>query len=370
MTKTHKLVIRRLQEESAMTHLIDIAITPSTLRRFYPLNGMDELSLKEVNKHARLDNLGMHEILFREGSDDADVIYLLKGSIKLTSENGASFILDADSDQALYPIANIKPRKFSAYVFAEHAAIARIPSRILEGHLHRQSKNTRVVGNTITHEENSRVLDSDWMMAMKRTPLFQKLQEEYITQLFHVMEEKNYRSGERVVIQGEEGDYYYMIKEGKCIVSRNNGQKDIVLAELGPTASFGEEALLTRSRRNATVTMATNGVLMRISKLDFEQFMQQPVIQWVNPVEAGDLLKNGAIPVDVRKDAEKHTTFKQAIRIPSYMLRNQLKTLSRSKRYVLLCDDSRDSALASYLFSQRGLDSYILRNTSPSAMHH
>ncbi len=353
-----------------MLHLTDIAINPTTLSRFYPLNTFHDEDLKLVNKHARMDHLNMHEILFKEGSDDEDVIFLINGQIKLSSENGASFILDAESEQALYPIANIKPRKFSAYVFSDNAAIARIPAKIVESFMDKSDKAPRIVKNTISQNPESRILDSDWMMAMKRTPLFQKLQDEFVTQLFHVMEEKHYAAGEPVVIQGEAGDYFYLIKEGRCVVSRHNGSRQIVLAELGPTESFGEEALLTRTQRNATVTMINDGVMMRISKKNFEQFMQQPVIQWVNPVEASELLKKGAIPVDVRKNAENLKSFKQAIKVPSYMLRSQLKKLSKTQSYLLLCDDSRDSALASYLFSQRGLESYILRNDPKPAVHH
>jgi len=342
-------------------------ITPNILKRFYPLNTFQEEDLKTVNKQAHLNNLSRHEILFSEGSEDEDVIYLINGSIKLTSENGASFIMDADSEQALYPIANIKPRKFSAYVNSETAAIARIPVKAVENYMPGNDKGSYFGKNTITHQNDMRVLDSDWMMAMKRTPLFQKLQEEYISQLFQVMEEDRFTSGQHVVLQGEEGDYFYMIKEGQCEVSQFNGTKQVILAKLGPTESFGEEALLMRKPRSATVSMLTDGVLMRISKSDFEHFMYQPVIQWVNPVEAGKLLREGAVPVDIRKAREGQKSLPNALKIPVALLRSQLKTLEKEKSYLILCDDSHDSALASYLFGKFGLDGHILRNEPKAA---
>jgi len=345
-----------------MMHLTDIAIKPDTLNRFYPLNSFDQQALKNLNKFAKLDHLNRYEILFREGSDDEDVYYLISGKIELSSNTGARFVLDAEADQAQYPIANIKPRKFSAYVYSETATIARIPASQIEAFMDLTASDRYFGKNVISHETDKRVLDSDWMMAMKRTPLFQKLQDEYVTRLFHVMEEKTYKAGQHVVLQGETGDYFYLIKKGKCIVSQHNDTRQVVLTELGPTESFGEESLLTHTKRNATITMLSDGLLMRISKQDFEQFMQQPIIHWVNPTQASALLKQGAIPIDVRHDAAELKTLKTAIRIPSNMLRNEIKKLRTDKRYLLLCDDSRDSALASYLFSQRGIDSYILRN--------
>jgi len=344
-----------------MMHLIDIQLNAETLKRYYPLNTLALEDLRDVYRKSRLSNLSRHEVVFKEGSNDDDVIYLISGTIRLRTETGTTFELSADADQALYPIANIKPRRFSASVVSDHAAVAYIPSSLINKLLPKKTAKVCFVNNTMVHhEEDKRILDSDWMMAMQHTPLFRKLPEETVAELFHRMEEKTYKAGDSVITQGELGDYYYLIKQGECQVSRNNGQKDIVLAELGATDSFGEDALLTRARRNASVTMISDGSLMRISKNDFEELLQQALVKWVNPVQATQLLKHGAITIDVRKDSTGHKAFKQALRIPSHLLRHQLRSLSRKHRYLLLCDDSRDSALAAYLFSQRGLDSYIL----------
>jgi CRP-like cAMP-binding protein len=337
-----------------------IILTPKFLKKFYPLSLFSDDDLNDLIRKTKVDNFGRMEILFKQGSTDEDMIYLMFGSIQLKSEDGIGFVLDSDSEQALYPIANIKPRKFSAYVMSDSASVARIPTKLVEDMLARQAKG-KAAKAAVSHDPG-RVLDSDWMMAMKRTPLFQKLQDEFISQLFQVMDEKIYNAGQKVIRQGEEGDYFYLIKEGRCNVSRFNGKIDIDLAELGPTGSFGEEALLTKADRNATVTMITDGRLMRISKKDFEQFMYQPVVHWIAPTEAAKLLKSGAVPVDVRQSNASQKALKNAIKIPYLSLRNELEKLDKDKSYLILCDDSREGAVASYLFSKFGLDGYILRN--------
>jgi signal-transduction protein with cAMP-binding, CBS, and nucleotidyltransferase domain len=337
-----------------------IILTPKFLKKFYPLTLFSDDDLNDLIRKTRVDNFSRMEIIFKQGSVDEDMIFLMLGGIQLKSDDGVGFTLDSEAEQAAYPIANIKPRKFSAYVVTETASVARIPTKDIEDLLARQSK-TKTAKSVVQHNPG-RVLDSDWMMAMKRTPLFQKLQDEFISQLFQVMDEKTYKTGDKVIRQGEPGDYFYLIKEGRCNISRFNGKIDVDLAMIGPTESFGEEALLTKSDRNATVTMLTDGTLMRISKKDFEQFMYQPVVHWIAPTEAAKLLKNGAVPVDVRQSTATQKALKNAIKIPFLSLRNELNKLDKDKSYLILCDDSREGAVASYLFSKFGLDGYILRN--------
>ena len=58
-----------------------------------------------------------------------------------------------------------------------------------------------------------------------------------------------------------------------------NGVK---LATLSVGDSFGEEALISDSKRNATVTMLTEGHLMRLNKEDFNSLLNEPLLDWVD----------------------------------------------------------------------------------------
>ena len=74
-----------------------------------------------------------------------------------------------------------------------------------------------------------------------------------------------------MIRQGDEGDYFYIIREGTCSVTRlaSGNAWDVPLAELSTGDCFGEDALVSDGTRNATVTMLTDGVLMRLSKQQF-----------------------------------------------------------------------------------------------------
>ena len=89
------------------------------------------------------------------------------------------------------------------------------------------------------------------------------------------------RKGDTIVNQGEAGDYYYVLTEGEARVTRT-----VELATLEPGRSFGEEALLSGSKRNASVTMLTDGVVMRLSKDDFNELLKEPLLSRVSPDEA------------------------------------------------------------------------------------
>ena len=336
-------------------------LTTGILKQFYPLNTFPDDLIELVMQQVKVDNIYRGNVIFRQGANDTDAVYLISGSIQLKSDEGASFILESESDKAVYPLANIKPRKFSAYVHSDSAAVARIPSKNIESLMFNLEKDKLWTSGSVATESDVRVLDSEWMMAMKKTPLFQKLDEESINELFHVMDEESYKAGSAVIKEGEEGEFFYLIKEGQCKVTSNNDNNQAVLAELGPTDSFGEEALLSKAKRNATVTMTTDGVLMLISKKDFEQFMFQPMVQWISSADAKQLLKEGAIPVDVRRPSADKSTLKKAIQVPLSKLREQIVDLDTKSKYLILCDNKREAAVSSFLFSKHGLDGYILR---------
>ena len=87
------------------------------------------------------------------------------------------------------------------------------------------------------------------------------------------------RAGEVVVREGESGDRYFVIETGRCEVERTVGGAHIKLAQLKPGDGFGEEALVSGAKRNATVTMLTDGALLELAKTDFDELLKQPLLQ-------------------------------------------------------------------------------------------
>src|SRR5208282_3595978 len=122
-------------------------------------------------------------------------------------------------------------------------------------------------------------------------------------------------------------------------------REGIRLAELSIGDTFGEEALISEAKRNATVAMATDGVLMRLNKQDFRELMNEPLQQWVTYEEARETIAKGGRWLDVRLPSEfQNLALEGAVNIPLYFIRLKLTALDRNVPYVLYCDTGRRSS--------------------------
>jgi rhodanese-related sulfurtransferase len=134
-----------------------------------------------------------------------------------------------------------------------------------------------------------------------------------------------------------------------------------VLAELSGGDAFGEEALISENKRNATITMLTDGVLMRLGKSDFIELMKEPLNSKIGYAEAVKLVEEGAVWLDVRLPSEfSNGSLPGSINLPLFFLRKKADEISDVRRYIMVCDTGRRSASAAYLLAERGFDVYVL----------
>jgi CRP-like cAMP-binding protein len=89
------------------------------------------------------------------------------------------------------------------------------------------------------------------------------------------LKQVNYSAGDTVIREGDDGDQFYVIARGRCMVTRKKARKkpEIELAELSVGDTFGEEALVSGKKRNATVEMLTDGSLMCLGNDDFQTLL-------------------------------------------------------------------------------------------------
>jgi CRP-like cAMP-binding protein len=203
----------------------------------------------------------------------------------------------------------------------------------------------------------------DWMTTLLQTNAFHRIPPANIQAIFQRLQRTPCKAGEVVIKQGAEGDYFYIIVSGKCAVTRETplSRDGIKLAELGVGDTFGEEALIAEAKRNATVTMTTDGVLMRLNKQDFRELMNEPLLQWVTPEAASKLVDKGGRWLDVRLPSEhQNLAIEGSLNVPLYLVRLKLSTLDRNKPYIVYCDTGRRSSAAAYILVERGYDAYVL----------
>jgi cAMP-dependent protein kinase regulator len=81
-------------------------------------------------------------------------------------------------------------------------------------------------------------------------PLFATLKRRDLDMVAHCADEIDVREGEALARQGEIGHEFFIVETGRAEVVRD-GER---IAEIGPGGFFGEMALISDDRRNATVT--------------------------------------------------------------------------------------------------------------------
>src|SRR5436853_4702760 len=95
-------------------------------------------------------------------------------------------------------------------------------------------------------------------------------------------------AGEPVIRDGDQGDYYYVIESGRFQVERLVGGAKVVLAELKSGDAFGEEALVSEAKRNATVVALGDGHLLRLEKQKFNDLLREPLLRRTGFEDASD----------------------------------------------------------------------------------
>lgn len=334
------------------------------LAQLVPLNSLSADNFKDLAQRLRPEQLGAGRALFRQGDRDKVAFYLLEGELELRDGGGAATLLQAGSPAARHPLAPQQPRTMTA-VARTDIVYVRIDIDLLDILLTWDQS----AGYVVTDLEDDTEADADWMTRMLASKVFYQVPPANIQEIFRRMEAIPVTAGEVIVRQGEPGDYYFVLRQGEAEVTRRapNGSS-VRLAQLKQGAGFGEEALLAEGDRNATVTMLGAGLLMRLSKADFDALLKAPLLQELDYAEAAQLIKAGARWLDVRLESEhQNGAIHGSQNIPLYLLRLRIRELDPTQTYVLYCDTGRRSAAAAYLLSEAGFDVRILSGGCLSA---
>jgi len=332
----------------------------SLLRSFSPLDGLKNENVRALARKTTLRDLAQGRVLFKEGDADKRTYYLVSGAVDLLTEGHVVGTIRAGTSDARHPLAPVLPRRCTARVATDRIEYISIDSDLLDVLLTWDQTGTYEVGEL----QAGGVAGDDWMTLLLQSRAFHKIPPANLQAVFMRMQRMSYSAGDNVIRQGDEGDYFYAIVSGRCLVTRETplNREGIKLAELGMGDTFGEESLISGAKRNATVTMATDGVLMRLGKDDFNTLLNEPMLHWVGYDEAMAIVAGGGRWLDVRLPSEfEHCHFEAAINVPLYFVRLKLKTLEPGIPYVVCCDNGRRSSAAAYVLSERGFDTCVLR---------
>jgi CRP-like cAMP-binding protein len=306
-------------------------------------------------------DLSPGQVLFKEGDTEKRTFYIVSGTLELLDHGKVVGTVEGGSDFARNPVAPVYPRRVSAKA-RDRVQFISVDSDLLDVMLTWDQTGSYEVSELKNGKDEGG--NEDWMTMLLQTKAFHKIPPANIQAIFMRMQQINYKSGDIVLKQGAEGDYFYVLTRGTALVTRETplSKDGIKLAELSVGDTFGEEALISDAKRNATVTMTRDGSVMRLGKDDFKKLLNEPMLDWVDAEQAAKIVKAGGQWLDVRLPSEfENNHLDGAINIPLYFIRLKINTLSKTRKYVVCCDTGRRSSAGAYILSERGFDAFVLR---------
>ena len=338
----------------------DEQLTADLLRNFSPLDGLKRDNLAALSRKVQLREMSPGQMLFKAGDTEKRTVYIVSGTLELV--DGAKIVgtVEGGSELARNPVAPVYPRRVTARA-RDRVKFISIDSDLLDVMLTWDQTGTYEVSDLRDEADSG---PEDWMTMLLQAKAFHKIPPANIQAIFMRMQQINYSAGDIILKQGAEGDYFYVLIRGRALVTRETplSKDGIKLAELEVGDTFGEEALISDAKRNATVAMETDGAVMRLGKEDFKKLLNEPMLEWVTYQQAEEIIRQGGQWLDVRLPSEfENQHLDNAINIPLYFIRLKINTLDKDRKYIVCCDTGRRSSAGAYILSERGYQAFVLQ---------
>ena len=105
---------------------------------------------------------------------------------------------------------------------------------------------------------------------IKNAPLFNGLPEQYLENLRQIALEKSYTRGETIFLDGDDGDGFYVVLDGKVKVSKISSEgKEQILHIFGPGEPIGEVPVFTGTPFPANAQALSKSILAFFPKKKF-----------------------------------------------------------------------------------------------------
>ena len=330
------------------------------IRQLTPLNLLSMEKFERLCEQVSVEMVDKKTFLFKRNDTEAHLIYLMKGTVTLLSNDLEVEVIKAGSDSANFAIAHQLPRKIGAYAQTP-VHFLRINPEILD----ELSKN---IPNTEPQENKDMIVDEpesddDWMTILLESPLFRALPPANLQQIIINLEPIIVEKDDFIIKQGDEADYYYLIEKGLCLVSYQTEEgKQNNIAQLKPQDTFGEDSIISGKPRNVSIIALTKVALFRIDKQNFIDLIQKPALHFIEHVDVTEKLDQGAILIDVREAEDyKAHHLPRSINTPFLKLRNQIKFFEEDKNIILVCNNQDVSSAAAFLLLRNNFTALIVK---------
>lgn len=303
-----------------------------TLKTLAPFAHLSAAELTTVAGHTQALLLPGNRWLLRPGRRLSGLYFLTRGRLQIAREGSQPVTLRASAPEACHP-------------FYPDALAVFAPDSVQV--LHIDTQPLRFLLEDIGGALNGLQFEHEpWLVRFFDSQLLRRLDTGRWQRILRGMSPEHGQRGDRVLREGAPGDRFLVLREGQAVVHRGGR----ALAYLGPGDFFGEDALISGARRNASVTLLSAATLMSLPRGPFLDLLVRGVVPFARaPAVAGSQLLNvGDAPLTGTRQ------------LPLADLRLHLAQLSRDASYAVTGGAVPARALATFLLLQRGLRAVVL----------
>ena len=124
-------------------------------------------------------------------------------------------------------------------------------------------------------KESSQKRREKYEQILKKVSILNSVSAYERSQIADAIKEENFKKGDQIIKQGDEGSIFYMISEGEAIANRvfEPGEEEKEVMQYTPGDYFGELALLRNEPRAASVVATTELVVLKLDRLSFKRMI-------------------------------------------------------------------------------------------------
>lgn len=199
-----------------------------------------------------------------------------EGEVVIQQGDIGDFFYIIDSGEVIFTVDGVRVgQAFRGASFGELALLYDAPraatvTAAKECHLYKvdqQTFRTLMANNKVQAERQN-------VDVLQKVEFFKDIEVPILNKISEAMTEIRFHNGDSIVRKGEDGEVFYIIKEGKVSVTDIGlGGTKYVDQTLGVGDFFGERALLTGEKRAANVSSVGECAVLAISKTEFETIM-------------------------------------------------------------------------------------------------
>jgi len=335
-------------------------ITVDELKNYYPFNKMEEKFLPLLLQQFEVVEFKKGEDIFSLDDNKINAKYIIDGAVKITYPSGREKLLKSSSLQSYYPVGEVNTQKKLESVVTTPSVKVMIMNNIFLDHftvwdnLFKESSPDSPLRGHASYK---------WVVGLLISKAVQMLPRGHVDQIFKNLEPVYVTDGEEVITEGDSGDFCYIIVKGTAEVFKCVAEGEELVASLQSGTLFGEQALVSKEPRTASVRMKSNGVLMKMVGEKFSSLLKSHVVRWLTTDASYELILDGAVLLDVReKDEFDNLSFQDCVHIPVSVLREECgNKLDKNTTIVTCSNTGLRCASAAFLLATLGYDVYSMQ---------